>query len=155
MGTTGSTDRGGSADNMRLANIERLEIPKSQNQRKFSRTHYAITPEGTESETVTSESKGPEARLAKKYRKVRSDSEEKDHIPLAELANETKTASENSSASDSEDSDVSGPTESSDEDRVSKMEVDNVFRNKQKKYRKVKTEKRKVKKILKSLVGVF
>ena len=69
--------------------------------------------------------------------------------------NEMETASENTSSSDSENSDVSGPTESSDEDRVIKMEVNNVFRNKQKKYRKVKTEKRKVKKILESLVDVL
>ena len=56
---------------MRLANIDEWEIPKCQNQKKFRRTHYAMTPEGTESETKTSdsESEGPEARLAKKYRK--------------------------------------------------------------------------------------
>ena len=77
---------------MRLANIDEWEIPKSQNQRKFRRTHYAITPEGTESETMTSDSEleGPEARLVKNYRKVRSDSEEEDHIPLAELAHRLK-----------------------------------------------------------------
>ena len=133
-----------------------------------------------------------EAHLAKKYRKVRSDSEEEDHIPLAELARRLKarkarlkqenvdlgsreitqnqeikegkskfttnvmeTASENTSVTNSEDSDVSGPTESSDEDRVIKMDVNNVFRNKHKKYRKVKTEKRNVKKFLESLVIVL
>ena len=77
---------------MRLANIDEWEIPKSQNQRKFRRAHYTITPEGTKSETMASdsESKGLEARLAKKYRKVRSDSEEEDHTPLAELARKLK-----------------------------------------------------------------
>ena len=139
---------------MRLANTDEWEIPKSQNQRKFRQAHYAINPEATESETVTSDSdsEGPEARLAKKYRKVRSDSEVEDNIPLAELArrlevrkarlkqesadlgsgdvtqnknvkecksenntNKMETASENTSASDNEDSDVSGPTEGSDE----------------------------------------
>ena len=81
-----------SADNIRLANIDEWEIPKSQNQRNFRRAHYAITPEGTESETVTSdsESESPEAHLAKKYRKVRSDLEEEDHIPLVELARRLK-----------------------------------------------------------------
>ena len=66
-----------------------------------------------------------------------------------------ETASENTSVSNSEDSDVSGPTESSDEARVIKMDVNNVFRNKHKKYRKVKTEKRNVKKNLESLVDVL
>ena len=123
---------------------------------------------------------------------MRSDSEEEDHIPLAELArrlkarkaklkqenadlrsreiiqdkevkegkseirtNEMKTASENTSVSNSEDSDVSGPTEGSDVDCVIKMDVNNVFRNKHKGYRKVKTEKRNVKKLLESLVDVL
>ena len=66
-----------------------------------------------------------------------------------------ETAFENTSASNSEDSDISGPTENSDEDRVIKMEANNVFRNKRKKYRKVKTEKRKVKNFLESLVDVL
>ena len=123
---------------------------------------------------------------------MRSDSEEEDHIPLAELArrlkarkarlkqenadlrsreitqdkevkegkseirtNEMKTASENTSVTNSEDSDESGPTEGSDVDRVIKMDVNNVFRNKHKRYRKVKTEKRNVKQLLESLVDVL
>ena len=48
---------------MRLTNIDKWQIPKSQNQQKFRRAHYAITPEGTESETMMSNSEleGPEA----------------------------------------------------------------------------------------------
>ena len=56
-----------------------------------------------------------------------------------------ETASETTTASDSKDTDVSGPTEGSDEDRLIKMEVSKVFWNKQKKYCKVKRESRKVK----------
>ena len=41
---------------MRLANIDEWEIPKPQNQWKFRRAHYAMTPENTESETMTSNS---------------------------------------------------------------------------------------------------
>ena len=52
---------------MKLANINEWEIPRSQSHRKFRQTYYAMTPEGTENESATSES-------------------ESDDIPLAELA---------------------------------------------------------------------
>ena len=66
-----------------------------------------------------------------------------------------ETSSENTSVSNTEDSDVSGPTDSSDEDRVIKMDVNNVFRKKHKRYHKVKTGKRNVKKFLESLIDVL
>ncbi|MCG8034487.1 MAG: DDE-type integrase/transposase/recombinase, partial [Candidatus Thiodiazotropha taylori] len=185
-----------SSDNMRLANIDEWEIPKSQKQRKFRRAYYAMTPEGTDNESMTSdtdsESEGPTTRLAKKYRKVRSDSEEEDHIPLAELASRLKArkarlkqeqanlhsrgttkmdsskgvktkhmisgsepASEHASSSENDESSLSGPEQSSEEGSVVSMEVNNVLRNKQKKFRRVKTEKSKVKTLLESLVDVL
>ena len=47
--------------------------------KKYNFVELTLQYEGTESETMTSdsESESPEARLAKKYRKVRSDSERK------------------------------------------------------------------------------
>ena len=106
-----------STDNMRLANIDKWEITKEQGQRRTRKANLVVPPESdSSSSTSDSESEPPHERLIRKYRRERSDSDEEEDIPLAEVARrlrerETRLAQENKN-SDSENQLKSGNADS-------------------------------------------
>ena len=116
-----------STDNMRLANIDKWEIPEAQGQRKTRKANLVVPPESdSSSATSDSESEPPQERLIKRYRRERSDSDEEEEIPLAEVARrlrerEARLAQENKNSDSenqlkSENSDLSVKLEHSSSD---------------------------------------
>lgn len=78
------------AGDLMLANVDDWQIAKDENSRKLRDAAYVIPPQASESETESdsdSESNVPLAKLAKKYRQERKNSEDEDDIPLMELRN--------------------------------------------------------------------
>ena len=116
-----------STDNMRLANIDKWEIPEAQGQRKTRKANLVVPPESdSSSATSDSESEPPQEKLIKRYRRERSDSDEEEEIPLAEVARrlrerEARLAQENKNSDSenqlkSENSDLSVKLEHSSSD---------------------------------------
>ena len=96
-----------STDNMRLANIDKWAIPEAQGQRKTRKANLVVPPESDSSSvTSDSESEPPQERLIKRYHRERTDPDEEEEIPFAEVARrltemEARLAQENKN-SDSE-----------------------------------------------------
>lgn len=94
----GSTSRV-HAEQLRLANLEKWDIPKPEETRLVRRNHYVVSPESdseSENSSLSSNSDDkPLSWLAKRHRKQRSNSSSEDEIPLLELSRRWKSRRQN------------------------------------------------------------
>lgn len=98
------------AEHIRLANVDEWQIPVDKTNRPLRSTQYVVPPVSDESSSsdTNDEESIPLAKLAKKYRKERDNSDNESDIPLMELkrrinerTNDDHYSSDNESDSDS------------------------------------------------------
>ena len=120
-------------EHLRLAKIDKWDIPKDALGRKVRRPNYVVPP--SDSETDDQSDSKPMAKMAKRYRKERTDSSDEEDIPLMELAKRLKRRARNTETDETASSSSDEPASGSDS---VPMEVGHVVKRRpmreQKKY---------------------
>ena len=75
---------------LRLANVEDWQMSKDENSKRLRDAAYVISPNASSDSDSDSEMNVPLAKLAKKYRRERENSENESDIPKMELAKRLK-----------------------------------------------------------------
>ena len=78
------------AEMLRLANVEDWQMSKDENSKRLRDAAYVIPPNASSDSDSDSEMSVPLAKLAKKYRRERDNSENESDIPKMELAKRLK-----------------------------------------------------------------
>ena len=76
---------------LRLANVEDWQMSKDENSKRLRDAAYVIPPNASSDSDSDSEMSVPLAKLAKKYRRERDNSENESDIPKMELAKRLKS----------------------------------------------------------------
>ena len=89
------------AEHLRIADIDEWDPPKTREGRPKRKSAFVVPPSDSSSDEDQPPEKDPLKRIARRYRRERSDSENEDDIPLAELARRLKSSKSNNQNSDS------------------------------------------------------
>ena len=131
------------AEHLRLANVDKWDIPKDQKGRPIRKAKYAVPPSSSSSEDESDHSNEPLAKIAKKYQKQRDTSSDEDDIHLMELTKRMCAKEMALASSDETDGNIS-----TSDDQKSLNEVKVVKRQ-------TTVKQPRVKNLLQAIVGIL